>query len=48
MSDYDWTRCPALDLWVIKIKLEALCRVHERKQGWVPCRVIRRVAGVPK
>jgi hypothetical protein len=38
---FTWPASPALDLWALRIRLEAACRRGESRQGWVPCRVIR-------
>ena len=40
-ADYDWPASAALDLWALRVRLEAACRRGESRQGWVPCRVIR-------
>lgn len=44
-SDFDWPESPALELWALRVRLDAACRKGEQKQGWVPCRVIRRSLG---
>jgi len=44
-SDYDWPPSPALELWALKLRLDAACRKGEAGQGWVPCRVLRRSMG---
>jgi hypothetical protein len=44
-SDYDWPPSPALELWALKLRLDAACRRGEARQGWVPCRVIRSSIG---
>lgn len=43
--DYDWPASPALELWALKVRLEALCRKGDRREGWVSCRLIRRAMG---
>jgi hypothetical protein len=40
-ADYDWPSSPALELWALRVRLDAACRRGESRQGWVPCRVIR-------
>jgi hypothetical protein len=46
-SDYDWPQSPALELLALRVQLEAACRKGEARQGWIPCRVVRRAMGVP-
>jgi hypothetical protein len=46
-NDYEWPRSAALELWALRVQLDAACRKGEARQGWIPCRVIRRVMGVP-
>jgi hypothetical protein len=43
-----WPPCAAIDLWALKVKLAAACVRGEARQGWVPCRVVRRAIGVAK
>ena len=31
----------------LRVQLDAACRKGEARQGWIPCRVVRRVLGVP-
>jgi hypothetical protein len=45
VTPYDWPTSPHLDAWAMRVRLDALCRVHEAKQGWIPCRVVRRIVG---
>ncbi len=46
-SEYDWPQSPLLELWALRVQLDAACRKGEARQGWIPCRVVRRVLGVP-
>jgi hypothetical protein len=46
VTPYDWTPCPAIELWAVRVKLRALVRRHEGKQGWIPCRLIVKAAGL--
>jgi hypothetical protein len=45
VTPYDWPRTHHWGAWALRVKLEALCRLGEAKQGWIPCRVVRRVIG---
>jgi hypothetical protein len=44
-SDYDWPPSPALELWALKLRLDAACRKGEAREGWVSCRILRRAFG---
>ena len=44
---YDLPASAELELWALRIRLEAVCRKGEARQGWVPCRVVRKMIGVP-
>jgi hypothetical protein len=43
--EFTWPASPALELWALRVRLEAACRRGESRQGWVPCRVIRHAIG---
>jgi hypothetical protein len=43
--DYEWPASAELELWALRIRLEAVCRKGEARQGWVPCRVVRKMIG---
>ncbi len=45
-NEYDWPSSPQLELWAIKIRLDAACRKGEARQGWVSCRVLRATLGL--
>jgi hypothetical protein len=38
---FTWPPSAVLELWALRVRLEAACRRGESRQGWVPCRVIR-------
>jgi hypothetical protein len=45
-SDYDWPPSPLLELWALRVRLDAACRKGESREGWVSCRVLRRAIGM--
>ena len=45
-SAYDWPQSPALELLALRVKLDAACRKGEARQGWIPCRVVRKALGL--
>ena len=40
--EYDWPDSPLFELWALRIRIDALCRKGEAREGWVSCRVLRR------
>ena len=40
--EYDWPPSPLLELWALRVRIDALCRKGEAREGWVSCRVLRR------
>jgi hypothetical protein len=45
-TDFDWPASPMLELWALRVRLDAACRKGEARQGWVSCRVLRRAMGI--
>jgi hypothetical protein len=45
-NEYDWPASPHLELWAMKIRVDAACRKGEARQGWVSCRVLGAVVGL--
>jgi hypothetical protein len=48
VSDYTWPPSPHWALYALRVRLAAACVRGEARQGWVPCRVVRRIAGVAR
>jgi hypothetical protein len=34
-----------MELWALRVRLDAACRKGEAREGWVSCRVLRRALG---
>lgn len=43
--DYDWPLSPLLELWALRVRLDALITKGEAREGWVSCRLLRRTMG---
>ena len=41
----DWPSSPEMELWALRVRLDAACRKGEAREGWVSCRVLRRALG---
>jgi hypothetical protein len=46
MTPYDWPPSPHWAIYAMRVRLLALVKKGEAKQGWVPCRQIRKAAGL--
>lgn len=42
--EYDWPHSAEMELWALRVRIEAACRKGEARQGWVSCRVLRQLA----
>lgn len=42
-GEYDWPSSPLLELWAMRVRLDAACRKGEAREGWVSCRVLRKL-----
>ena len=40
--EYEWPPSPLLELWALRVRVDALCRKGEAREGWVSCRLLRR------
>jgi hypothetical protein len=41
----DWPTTPEMELWALRVRIDAACRKGEAREGWVSCRVLRRTLG---
>ena len=44
-SEFDWPASPEMELWALRVRIDAACRKGEAREGWVSCRVLRRTLG---